>query len=98
MAWVDIANFLGANNLAHGRGTAAAASGEVVPARPTRRSVTVRNIHATESCYLGAGTVATDAGFLLKAQESISIDTIVAINGIRAGSVDVPVAYLETFD
>lgn len=96
--WVDIANFLGANNLAHGRSTAGAASGTVVPARSSRRSVTVRNIHATESCYIGAGTVTTANGFLLKAQESISIDTVVAVAAIRAGSVDVPIAYLEVYD
>lgn len=95
---VDIENFVGAENLANGQSTAGAASGTLVAARSTRRSVTVRNVHTSESCYIGTGTVSTANGFLLKAGESISIDTTVAINGLRAGSVDVSIAFLETYD
>jgi hypothetical protein len=98
MPHVDIENFLGANHLAAGQATAGVASGVLVAARPTRRSVTVRNTHASESCYIGTGTVSAANGFLLKAGESISIDTVVVINCIRAGSTDVAIGYLETYD
>ena len=98
MPAVDIVNFLGANNLANGQATAGATSSTLVAARSTRRSVTVRNTHATESCYIGAGTVSAANGFLLKAGESIPIDSVVAINGIRAGSTDVSICYLESYD
>lgn len=85
-------------NLANGQATAGAASGVLVAARVTRRSVSVRNLHATESIYIGTGTVSAANGFLLKAGESIPIYATVAINGIRAGTVDVTVAYLEEYD
>lgn len=99
MGRVIVNNFgTGASWMANGQATAGAASGQLVAARAKRRSVTVRNIHATESCYIGAGTVSAANGFPLKAGESISVDCTGAINGIRAGSVDVPVAYLETYD
>lgn len=95
---VYIKNFEGGNLLANGQATAGAASGQLVPARSTRRSVTVRNIHASESCYIGTGTVSAANGFLLKAGESISIDCVGVVNAIRAGSADVTVAYLESYD
>lgn len=98
MPATSIENFLGANNLANGQATAGAASGVLVAARTTRRSVTVRNTHATESCYIGVGTVSAANGFLLKAGESISIDSVVAINGIRAGGTNVTVCFLESYD
>ncbi len=95
---VEIENFFGANNLANGQAVAGSTSSALIAARATRRSVTVRNIHATESCYVGTGTVSSANGFLLKAGESIPIDSVAAINGIRAGSVDVPICYLESYD
>lgn len=88
----------GAPNLGNGQATAGAASGQLVAARATRRSVTVRNEHATDSIRIGAGTVSGANGFLLKAGESISLDTVAAVNGIRAGASDVTVSYIETYD
>ena len=96
--WVDIENFLGANNLANDQATAGAVSAELVPARSSRRSVTVRNIHESASCYIGFNTVTAENGFLLKAGESISIDYLGAVHGIRAASTDVPICYLESYD
>lgn len=85
----------GSATIATGQATAGAASGALVAAAATRRSVLVRNLHATDSCYIGPGTVTSANGMLLKAGESITINTVAAINGIRAGSADVIVAYLE---
>jgi hypothetical protein len=90
--------FKSAAHMANNQATAGAASAQLVAARATRRSVTVRNIHATESCYIGYGTVSAANGFLLKAGESISVDCVGAINGLRAGSEDVKICYLETYD
>lgn len=87
----------GSTTLGNGQATAGAASGALVAARVGRKSVTVRNIHATESCYIGAGTVSAANGMLLKALESVALTTTAAINGIRAGSTDVTVAYLEEY-
>lgn len=94
----NIKHFKGGGYLANGHATAGAASGLLVAARATRRSVTVRNIHESESCYVGTGTVSAVNGFLLKAGESISIDCVGAVNGVRGGSVDVTTCYLETYD
>jgi hypothetical protein len=87
----------GAANYANGQVTAATASGALVAARATRRSVTIRNQDTTNSAYIGAGTVTSGNGFLLKAGESIAIDTVAAINCIRA-TADVALAYFETYD
>ncbi len=95
---VYIKTLKGGASMANGQATAGAASGQLVPARAKRRSVTVRNIHLTESCYVGTGTVSAANGFPLKAGESISIDCVGAVNGIRGGSEDVTIAYLETYD
>jgi hypothetical protein len=97
-AWLaSIQAVKGAANYANGQVTAGAASGALVGARVTRRSVTIRNQDAANSVYIGAGTVTSGNGLLLKAGESISIDTTAAINCIRA-TADVAVGYFETYD
>ena len=87
----------GAANLANGQGVAGAAAAQLVAARATRRSVTVRNTDAANSCYVGAGAITTATGFLLKAGESISLDTTAAVNCLRA-TADVTLCYVETYD
>lgn len=87
----------GAANLANGQATAGAASGVLVASRATRRSVIVRNLDAANSAYIGTGTVTAGNGFLLKAGESIAIDSVVALNCIRA-TADVALAYMESYD
>jgi hypothetical protein len=91
-------NNIGAPGLDNNQATAGSASGQIVGARDTRRSVTVRNTHGTDSCYIGQSGVSSSNGFLLKAGESISIDSTAAVHGIRAGSTNVTICYLETFD
>lgn len=87
----------GASEYANGQVTAGAASGQLVAARSTRRSVLIRNLDSSNSVYIGRGTVTSSNGMLLKAGESVSIDTTAAINCIRATG-DVVIAYLETYD
>lgn len=83
----------GAANLATGQVTVGAVLIEIVPARATRRSVTLRNMDAANTLFIVAG----DDGFPLFARESVSIDTTAAISGQRETS-DVLAAYLETYD
>lgn len=87
----------GAANIAISQVTAAAASGVLVASRATRRSVAVRNQDATNSAYIGTGTVTSANGFLLKAGESISIDTVAALNCIR-DTADVALGVVEIYD
>jgi hypothetical protein len=87
----------GAANFANGQVTAGAVSGVLVAARATRRVVTIRNQDAANSAYVGGGTVTSGNGFLLKAGESISIETTAALNCLRA-TADVSLAYLEIYD
>ena len=87
----------GAPYFANGQVTAGSASGQLVPARETRRSVLIRNLDSSNSAYIGRATVTSSNGMLLKAGESVSVDTTAAINCIRATS-DVALAYLETYD
>lgn len=86
-----------APNYANGQVTAGAASGVLVAARATRRSVVIRNQDAANSAYIGAGAVTSGNGLLLKAGESISIDTTAAINCIRATD-NVVLGFMETYD
>lgn len=87
----------GAPNIAIGQVTAGVASGVLVAARATRRSVTIRNQDDADSAYIGTGTVTSGNGFLLKFGESISIDSTAALNCIRATG-DVQLAILEVYD
>lgn len=94
---VAVNRFTGAANYANGQVTAGVASGVLVAARATRRSVVVRNQDDADSIYIGAGTVTSGNGLLLKAGESISIDSTAAINCIR-DTGDCAVGYFETYD
>jgi hypothetical protein len=84
-------------SIATGQAVAGVVSGALVAARAGRHSLSIRNTHATDSIYIGPGTVSAANGFLLKAGESIPVNTAAAINGIRAGSNDVTVCYLEEY-
>jgi hypothetical protein len=94
---VDVLTLKGAANLANGQVTAGTTSAEVVALRATRRSVLIRNTDPANSAYVGTGTVSAANGFLLKAGESITIETTAAVNSIRATS-DVTLAYCEVYD
>lgn len=96
-AALDLASKKGAPSFANNQVTAGVASAQVVAARATRRAVLIRNTDAANSAYVGTGVVTSGNGFLLKAGESISIETTAAVNAIRA-TADVLLAYLETYD
>jgi hypothetical protein len=94
---VDVLTQPGAANIANGQVTAGSASGPAVAARATRRSVLIRNTDTSNSAYVGTGAVSAANGFLLKAGESITIETTAAINCIRAAA-DVVLAFMEVYD
>lgn len=91
------AKLTGATNIAIGQVTAGAASGVLVTSRATRRTVVVRNHDATVSAYIGTGTVTSGNGFLLKAGESIAIETTAALNCIR-DTTDAVLGFCEVYD
>lgn len=92
-----VATFKGAANYANGQVTAGVTASTLVAARPTRRSVTIRNMDATISVYIGAATVSATNGFLLKANESVNVDSTALIQVIAASGTPI-VAYLESYD
>lgn len=97
MGATSIENFIGANNLANGQVTATTVAGTLVAARPTRRTVVVKNLDLAISVCVGVATVTMANGMLLKAGESISIDSVVLIQVIAASGTPV-VAWMESYD
>lgn len=91
------AKLTGAPNIAIGQVTAGAASDVLAAARATRRTIVVRNHDASVSAYIGTGTVTSGNGFLLKAGESIAIETIAALNCIR-DTTDAVLGFVEIYD
>jgi hypothetical protein len=87
----------GAANYANGQVTASGTAQTLVAGNATRRSVVIRNLDTSLSVYIGAATVTSGNGFLLKAGESISIDTVALIQVIAASGSPV-VAYMQTYD
>lgn len=92
-----VAKAPGAANYANGQVATSTAAGTLVAARPTRRSVLIRNVDATISVWIGAATVTAANGMLLKAGESVTVDTTALIQVIAASGTPT-VAYLETYD
>lgn len=87
----------GAANLATGQVTGAA-SPVSIAAHATRRGITLRNLDSSLSVYIGStNTVNASTGMLLKAGESISLDTTAAIY-VYAASGSPIVADVETYD
>jgi len=87
----------GAANMANGQVTSSTSAATLVPARATRRSVTIRNTDSSISVYVGIATVTSVNGMLLKAGESISLDFTGLVQVISASGSPV-VAYVETYD
>lgn len=74
----------GAANLATSQLATSTTAATLVVARPTRRSVTIKNEDATITVYVGPATVTTANGFPLKANQSISLDWVGLIQVIAA--------------
>lgn len=88
---------VGAPNYANGQVTASTMATTLVGARFTRRSVTLVNMDAAITVFIGAATVSAANGVPLKPSQSISIDTVGLIQVIAASGSPV-VAFIETFD
>jgi hypothetical protein len=87
----------GAPNQASGQVTASTTAATLIAARTTRRSVLVRNLDSTISVYVGPATVTSANGMLLKAGESVPLDTRALIQVIAASGSPV-VAFYEVYD
>ncbi len=89
---------LGGTLMANGQVAATNVAATLVAARATRHSVTLRNLDATNSGFVGLATVATTNGMLLQALESMSVDFTGLIQVITATGTTANFAYLETYD
>jgi hypothetical protein len=87
----------GAAHYANGQVTTSTVAGTLVAARATRRSVTIKNLDASITIYIGAATVSTVNGLPLKPGESISVDTNQLIQVVAASGSPVT-AYMESYD
>lgn len=88
----------GASSAASGQVAVDTTADLVANLRATRRSITVKNLSATITAYIGSTNGVTTAnGMELKPGESISIDFTGTIYGIT-GSSNATIAYLESYD
>ncbi len=94
---VALNQLTGAANMANGQIAATTTPATLVAARPTRRSVTIKNINTSISVYVGLATVSSANGMLLRSGESISVDYVGLIQ-VVAGSNSPNVSYIETYD
>lgn len=82
----------GAANLAISNGTASTSAATLVVARPTRRSMLIRNLDPTITVYVGPATVTAANGFPILAGENlpftwVGLFQIIAASGTPAYSV-----------
>ncbi len=89
---------LGGTLMANGQVAATNVAATLVAARATRRSVTLRNLDATNSGWVGLATISATNGMLLQALDSISVDFTGLIQVITATNTTANFAYLETYD
>ena len=83
-------------NQATGQVTATTSAATMVIARATRKSVLIRNTDAAISVYIGPATVSAVNGMLLKAGESVPVDTTALIQVIAASGTPV-VSYYDAW-
>ena len=82
----------------NGQATAGSSATLIVQARDTRRGVLIRNMHATESVWIGSTGLTSANGYLLKAGEPISLDGNRSVYALRYASTDVPLCWIETYN
>lgn len=87
----------GAGNIASSQLATSTTAATLVVARPTRRSVTIKNLDTTITVYVGPATVTASNGMPLKAGESISV-TWVGLIQVIAASGTPTVASLDEYD
>ncbi len=89
---------IGASNINASQAATSTSASQVLAARLTRRSVSVKNLDSSITIYIGHdGTVSSTTGMELKAGESISIDSSAAIFAISASGTP-RLAFLESFN
>lgn len=80
-----------------GQVTVSNVASALVGARNTRRSVTVRNLDAAITVFIGPVGVTAETGFPLRAGESIAVDTTALIQ-VLAASGTPKVAFYDTWN
>lgn len=94
---VTISRFAGATSMATSQLATTVAAATWVVARPTRRSVLLRNHGASDSVYWGVPTVSSLNGVLLKGGESVSV-TFTGLIQVIAESNTPKVSFADEFD
>ena len=87
---------IGSTAFANGQVTAASTSTLIVATRDTRKGVLITN-RGVVNLYVGTGTVTASAGYVLYPNESVSIATTAAVNGIAASGT-CATHYIEEYD
>lgn len=87
----------GAANLANGQVALSTTAGTIKAANATRRSITITNLDGAITVYVGIATVTAANGMPLQPGQSISIDSVVLIQGLAASGTP-NVAYMESYD
>lgn len=87
---------IGSTAFANGQVSVSATSTSIVAARDTRKGVLITN-RGVVNIFVGTGTVTTVAGYVLYPNESVSIATTAAVNGIAASGT-CATHYIEEYD
>ena len=87
---------IGSTAFANGQVTAASTSTLIVDTRDTRKGVLITN-RGVVNLYVGTGTVTASAWYVLYPNESVSIATTAAVNGIAASGT-CATHYIEEYD
>jgi len=87
----------GAPNMTSGSVMVTSGSTLIAAARPTRRSIIIKNADASNKVYVGKENLAGGTAMELAAGESIALDYVGAIYG-RCASGGRTIFYLETYD
>ncbi len=93
---VQVSTAVGAANTANGQVSISSAA-TIITSRALRRYCIIRNLDAAISGYVGIATVTSANGMLVKAGESIRIDSQALIQGIAASGT-ITFAYIEFYD
>ncbi len=93
---VQVLTACGGANTANGQVSISSAA-TIITSRALRRYCIIRNLDASVSGYVGIATVTTANGMLVKAGESIRIDSQALIQGIAASGT-ISFAYIEFYD
>lgn len=84
--------------VSHARVTAGVAAAALNAADPGGRTLTIKNLHATDAADLGSSTVAAGAGFPLAAGATVQVqlEGDEVLFAIRSAAADVVLAVLRT--